>query len=82
MPATVANLSSGEFLGVLADEPTVRLENKAFHASLLRSPADEVVGVPVPAVRVVSGAAVQEAFERVRAEIEVIVAEVRGEEMG
>lgn len=82
MPATVANLSSGEFLGVLADEPTVRLENKAFHASLLRSPADEVVVVAVPAVRVVTAAAVHEAFDRVRVEIEVIVAEVRGEEMG
>lgn len=81
IPATVANLSSGEFLGVLADEPTVQLENKAFHAHFIRDAADDLLGVSVPVVRVVTAGAVQEVFERVRADIDRIVAEVREEEM-
>lgn len=76
-PATVATLSSGEFLGVLADEPATMLENKTFHARLLREKADEVTGQPVPAVRVVSAAGVQEAFERVRSDINNLVGEYR-----
>jgi len=41
-PATIANLSSGEFVGVVADDPDMPVELKAFHAKLRR----QDVGVP------------------------------------
>jgi hypothetical protein len=76
-PATVATLSSGEFLGVLADEPMVKLENKTFHALIIREPLDEIPGQPVPALRVVHAAAVQDTFRQVQADIGVLVSEVQ-----
>lgn len=35
-PATIATLSSGEFLGVVADDPGREMELKAFHAQLIK----------------------------------------------
>jgi type IV secretory pathway TraG/TraD family ATPase VirD4 len=39
--ATLAQLSSGEFIGVVADDPGVRLERKGFHAVVKMLPAEE-----------------------------------------
>ncbi|HEV2355966.1 MAG TPA: hypothetical protein VGR89_17070, partial [Puia sp.] len=35
-PATIANLSAGEFVGVVADDPDRELRLKAFHARVMR----------------------------------------------
>jgi len=74
-PATVATLSSGEFLGVVADDPRVRLKHKGIYAQLVREPADEVAGVSVPVVREVDRACLEEAFRRVKVEIGLLIAE-------
>jgi YWFCY protein/Type IV secretory system Conjugative DNA transfer len=74
-PATVATLSSGEFLGVVADDPQVRLKRKGFYAQLVREPADDVVGISVPVVREVDRACLEAAFTQVRMEIGWLIAE-------
>ena len=74
-PATVATLSSGEFLGVVADDPKVRLKHKGFHAQLVREPGDDVAGISVPVVREVDRACLEEAFQRVRLDIELLISE-------
>jgi hypothetical protein len=74
--ATIASLSSGEFVGVLSDDPDEELELKVFHGKILRDPVGAVSG-PVralPKVRAVDAAAVKAVFVRVKVEIETLVA--------
>ncbi len=40
-PATLANLSSGEFVGVLSDDPDVKLELKGFHSTIVKKQEDK-----------------------------------------
>jgi hypothetical protein len=76
--ATIAGLSSGEFVGTVADEPGRELEAKVFHGRIVREEAsggDSVDGAfQLPIVREVSERVVRAAFDRVRAEVEEIVA--------
>lgn len=81
-PATLANLSSGEFLGVVADDPVTPLRYKGFHATLVREAADEIVGLAVPVVREVSLQEVAFAYAKVRLDIEEMVGERLREVMG
>ena len=48
--ATIASLSSGEFVGVLSDDPGSELELKVFHGKILRestSVSEPVYDLPV-----------------------------------
>jgi hypothetical protein len=47
-PETLTMLSSGQFLGVFADNQGALLRNKGFHICLLCEPGDEVVGLDLP----------------------------------
>jgi hypothetical protein len=68
-PSTIANLSSGEFVGIVSDEPDNRLSLKAFHATIEKDPSDEKERRLPPIVRDVTEADVQEAFLKVKREI-------------
>jgi YWFCY protein/TraM recognition site of TraD and TraG len=73
--ATIAGLSSGEFVGVLSDEPGMELELKVFHGKILRENA--VASEPVyelPVVREIDEEGVKAEFERVKEDISVLVA--------
>jgi hypothetical protein len=75
-PATISGLSSGEFVGTLSDEPGSHLELKAFHGRLLREDGAGSDGAfQLPMVREVTEKVIRAAFDRVRAEVEIIVAE-------
>jgi hypothetical protein len=67
-PATIANLSAGEFLGIVADDPDLPQELKAFHARIQREDMDLADG-PLPVVRQVDADLVQENFFRVKLEV-------------
>lgn len=71
--ATIASLSSGEFVGVLSDDPDDELELKVFHGRILRSEHPEVV-YKLPMVRDVDEATVMKQFERVKDDIRVLMA--------
>lgn len=71
-PATVAGLSSGEFVGALSDEPGKELEVKVFHGRLVREEVEEVKG-ELPPVREVNEKVVGEVFRRVRKDVEGLV---------
>ena len=70
-PATIAALSSGEFLGLIADNPGEELEYKAFHAKLDHGQAvkDRDTMLPLPVVHNIDEFAIQENFLRVRKEV-------------
>jgi hypothetical protein len=81
-PATVAGLSSGEFVGVVADDPGMEMELKGFHAKLVRERKDGLSGEgKLPIVRVVDREVVQKNFKQVKADIERLVGEKYAEVM-
>jgi len=76
--ATVAGLSSGEFVGVLSDEPGKEMELKAFHGRLVLEDdalPGEGVAFELPVVKAVDAKVVKACFEQVREDIRALIAE-------
>lgn len=71
--ASIANLSSGEFVGIVADDPGQPLEYKAFHARLVQGSRKPLPNEPLPVIRNVSAAEVLRSFHQVRQDIELII---------
>jgi hypothetical protein len=73
--ATIATLSSGEFVGIVADDPDLEMEHKAFHARIIK----ETISLKnkrwyeLPVVRMVDKAIIGQNFQRVKKEIEDLV---------
>lgn len=81
-PATVANLSAGEFLGILSDDPTQEMQLKAFQSRLVREKKDDGIRRELPIVREVDDGVLRVAYEQVRVDIEGIVVAVERGVMG
>lgn len=78
IPASkIAGLSSGEFVGMVADDPGQKIELKAFHAAILND--HEVLKQeqnnykPIQVVREVSQAMIQQNYLQIREEVEGLV---------
>lgn len=78
IPASkITSLSSGEFVGMVADDPDQKIELKAFHGAILndhdalKREQDEYK--PVPVVRQVTPAIVQANYAQIKQEIEDLV---------
>ena len=71
--AGVATLSSGEFVGVVADDPGKEMEYKTFHAKILREEVAPAPSQPLPVVREVTQEEVREVYMQVKADIKMIV---------
>ena len=75
-PATIANLSSGEFVGVVADDPDMPVELKAFHAKLRREEIGERENGALPAADKASeafAAVISGNYEQVKLDIKALV---------
>ncbi|MBS1601936.1 MAG: TraM recognition domain-containing protein, partial [Bacteroidetes bacterium] len=72
-PATLANLSSGEFVGIVADDPKKRIEKKGFHAEILiEEDWRNRLGMhPVPKVRRVTNEELQANFNKIKTDIQI-----------
>ncbi len=78
MPASkIAALSSGEFVGMVADDPGQKIELKAFHCAILNDHdalhREQAGYKPVPVVRQVTQAMIQRNYDQIRQEIEDLV---------
>ncbi len=72
-PATLAMLSSGEFVGVTADDPGVEAGLKGFHARIVREEI-KVGGEGLPVINhPVDGGDLQQHFAGVRRDMELLV---------
>jgi YWFCY protein/TraM recognition site of TraD and TraG len=67
--ATIATLSSGEFVGVVADDPGKEMELKAFHAKIVREEGKEAEMGELPVIRTIDAKAVQDHFLKIRKDI-------------
>lgn len=72
-PATLANLSSGEFVGVVADDPKVKLELKGFHSTFVKRPDRQPEKEPLPVVAQVDARTIEENYKRLSNEVEDLV---------
>jgi hypothetical protein len=81
-PATVAGLGSGEFMGILGDDPDVEMPDKGFHARIVREDRPAVPLVDIPVVRAVTEAELKAAFRRVVLDIQQLLAREMKELMG
>jgi hypothetical protein len=72
--ATLAGMSSGEFAGILADDPETPLQIKNFHVHLRKDLADSLEPTQLPIVAPVDRKMLAENAERIRTEITGLVA--------
>lgn len=76
-PAKIANLSSGEFVGAVADDPTTKIRLKAFHAEFLNDhaalAAEEKSFQPIPGIRNVSHSEVMDNYYAIKKDIKSII---------
>lgn len=76
-PSRIASLSSGEFVGAVADDPTQKIELKTFHCEIindhdaLQKETDSYV--PIPKVRDVSQEVIEENYLRIKQEVVNII---------
>jgi hypothetical protein len=78
IPASkIAALSSGEFVGMVADDPDRKIELKIFHASILNDHEflkhEQGSYRPIPVVREVTLTMIQQNYLRIRLEVEELV---------
>lgn len=78
IPASkIATLSSGEFVGIVADSPGEKINLKMFHAQLQNDhegiAREEAAYVPIPLIRKVSYDDLQENYIRIKNDIQEIV---------
>ncbi len=76
-PSKIAGLSSGEFVGTVADDPNQKIDLKVFHAEILNDHEalrkEEQDYKPIPQIRNVSHYEIQQNYFRTKSEINRIV---------
>ncbi len=76
-PSKIAGLSSGEFVGMVADDPDQKIALKVFHAEILNDhdalKREEAGYKPIPAVRNVSQQEIQQNYLRIKEDIRYII---------
>ena len=76
-PAKIANLSSGEFVGAVADDPTAKIKLKAFHAEILNDHSvlaeEEKNYQELPLIRNVSQEEIMENYYSIKKDVKSII---------
>lgn len=76
-PAKIANLSSGEFVGAVADDPTAKIKLKAFHAEILNDHSalaeEEKNYLELPLIRNISQEEIMENYYSIKKDVKAII---------
>jgi len=76
-PSKIASLSSGEFVGMVADDPGQKIALKTFHGEILNDHAsiarEEDAYIPIPPVRRLDPDEIQSNYLNIRADIKAII---------
>lgn len=77
--STISNLSSGEFVGAVADNPDMKIPQKIFHCEIINDhaaiAAEEKAYVPIPKPREVSQRDIEDNYLRIKDEVASIIDE-------
>lgn len=75
--STIASLSSGEFVGIVADNPNQKISLKAFHAEIINNHEtirkEEEKYKPLPVIRTVTPELVKNNYLKIRMDIEELI---------
>lgn len=78
-PSTISQLSSGQFVGIVSDDPEQRIQLKAFHCEIQNDhaalAAEEKAYQPIPKVRELRENEVIENYRRIKSEVLNLVEE-------
>jgi hypothetical protein len=76
-PSKIATLSSGEFVGMMADDPEQKIELKAFHAAILNNHValknEQENYQQIPQIRRLDESIIQQNYAQIKEDIEDIV---------
>lgn len=76
-PSKISGLSSGEFVGMVADNPTEKIDLKVFNSEIINDhdalKLEEESYKPIPEIRKVDNAMVQRNFMQIRQDIQDII---------
>ena len=76
-PSRISNLSSGEFVGAVADDPHQKIELKAFHCQILNDyeaiRQEESEYQELPVIRSINNGAVQENYFQIKRDIRNLI---------
>jgi len=76
-PSKIASLSSGEFVGMVADDPDQKIALKVFHSEILNDHEairmEEKSYVPIPPARKIEHHEIQENYLRIKEDIQFII---------
>ena len=75
--STISGLSSGEFVGMVADNPEEKIELKAFHSAIQndhKAINEQIASYkPIPAFRQIDNGSVERNYDQVRKDVEELV---------
>jgi len=76
-PSTIATLSSGEFVGMVADDPDCKIELKSFHCEILNDhqalKKEQQNYKPIPVIRKVDDGMIQRNYLSIKQDVEDLV---------
>lgn len=76
-PSKIASLSSGEFVGMVADDPTEKIALKTFHCEIVNDhqalAGEEAAYKPLPIVRTVDQGMVQRNYAQIKQDVRDII---------
>jgi hypothetical protein len=76
-PSRISSLSSGEFVGMVADNPDCKIELKAFHCEVINDHealnAEIKAYKEIPTIRTITNAIVMKNYEQVKLDVQEIV---------
>lgn len=76
-PSKIAALSSGEFVGTVADDPDQKIDLKVFHAEILNDHAalrkEEAGYKPIPPIRKISQYDIEQNYFKIKRDIQEII---------
>jgi hypothetical protein len=81
IPASkIAGLSSGEFVGMVADDPTNKIDLKTFHCSIQNDHSaitqEELTYMSIPSVREFSQAKIQMNYQRIKEDVRNVIVDI------
>jgi hypothetical protein len=78
-PATISTLSSGEFVGLVADDPGKELKLKSFHARIVRrEPPAPPVTFQLPQIQTADETAIIQHYHQIKKDVHMLVNTVLG----
>jgi len=76
-PSTISSLSSGEFVGMVADDPDCKIELKTFHCAILndhQALKKEIDNyVPIPKIREIDNSIIQRNYLQIKQDIQEVI---------